>query len=158
MAKLNLSLSDVKVSTGNGNGFAVVPTGSYTVSVSSADVIETKSGGSALIVGYKILEGEHQGKLLKDFLNIVNANETAQRISMERLATISWATNAPLKKGVLADTDDLLDKESFEIFAEQTDDGEYKNMKIKAVICTRSLDVIVEEKEAPKKPVPAWKK
>ncbi len=149
MAKLNLSLNDVKIQTGSTSQFSIVPTGKYTVVVGSADVGSTKNG-SSLIVGYAIVEGEHEGKLIKDFLNIVNTSAEAQRISLERLATIAWCTNAPMVKGVLADTDDLIGKEAFEVLVEQVDDGEYKNMKIKAVICTRNLE---EVKEEPKKAV-----
>jgi hypothetical protein len=157
MAKLNLSLADVKVNTGSGNGFSIVPTGKYEVVVGSADVGDTKNGKS-LIVGYAIVSGEHEGKLVKDFLNIVNPSAEAQRISHERLATIAWATNAPLKNGSLEDSDDLLGKDKFEILVEQVDDGEYKNMKIKAVICTRDLSApVVPVKPAAKMNQP-WKK
>ncbi len=155
MAKLGLSLSDVKVQTGNTSGFSIVPTGVYTVCVGSSEVKDTKNG-SALILGYKILEGEHEGKLIKDFLNIVNPSAEAQRIAHERLATVVWATNAPLKNGKLEDSDDLLDNEAFEISVTQEDDGEYKNMRVKAVICTRSLE---EKKPEPAKKASApWKK
>jgi hypothetical protein len=155
MAKLGLSLGDVKVNTGSSSGFAIVPTGKYTVVVGSAEVKDT-TRGSALVLGYEIVEGEHKGSSLKDFLNIENPSEKAVSISLERLATVAWATNAPMKKGVLEDTDDLIGKESFDVVVEQVDDGEYKNMKIKAVLCTRDLD---EVKEAPvaKKAAP-WSK
>ena len=156
MAKLNLSLNDVKIQTGSGNGFSIVPTGKYTVVVGSAEVGSTKLG-SSLILGYQIIEGEHEGKLVKDFLNVVNPSVEAVRISTERLATVAWATDAPLKKGVLEDTDDLLLKTPFEISIEQVDDGKYKNMKIKAVICTRDLEEVKEEK-APAKKAQPWKK
>lgn len=154
MAKLNLSLSDVKLQTG-GSGFAIIPAGTYRAVVGSAEIKDTKNG-SALILGYKIAEGEHEGKLIKDFLNIINPSVDAQRISQERLATVAWATNAPMKKGVLEDTDDLLDKEVFEVVLDQVDDGEYKNMKTKAVICIRSLEEV--KAEAVKKPAAPWKK
>lgn len=153
MAKLNLSLADVKLQTG-GTGFAIVPSGTYKVCVGSAEIKDTKSG-SALQLGYKIVDGEYEGKLIKDFLNIINPSEDAQRISQERLATVAWATNAPMKKGVLEDTDDLLDKEVFEVVLDQVDDGEYKNMKTKAVICIRPLE---EVKAEVKKPAAPWAK
>lgn len=155
MARLNLALGDVKVSTGSGNGFAIVPTGKYNVVVGSAEVKDTKSG-SALILGYQVVDGEHEGKSIKDFLNIVNPSEKAQQISLERLATVAWATNAPMVKGTLQDTDDLLMKEVFEVSVEQVDDGEYKNMRIKAVICIRSLEEV--KAEAAKKPAAPWNK
>jgi hypothetical protein len=155
MAKLGLSLEGVKLNTGSGNGFSIVPTGKYSVVVGSAEVGSTKNG-SSLILGYQIIEGEHEGKMIKDFLNVVNPSSEAVRISTERIATVAWATNAPLKKGVLEDTDDLLLKTPFEISVEQVDDGEYKNMKIKAVICTRDLDEVKPEPTPAKKAQP-WK-
>ena len=157
MAKLNLSLNDVKIQTGSTSQFAIVPTGKYSVVVGSAEVGTTKNG-SSLIVGYHITEGEFEGKLIKDFLNIVNTSAEAQRISMERLATIAWCTSAPLVNGTLADTDDLINKEVFEVLVEQVDDGEYKNMKVKAVICTRSLEEVKPEPTPFKKTQPWLKK
>jgi hypothetical protein len=150
-----LSLGDVKVNTGSSSGFAIVPTGRYTVVVGSAEIKETKNG-SALILGYMITDGEHEGKQLKDFLNVVNPSEKAVSISLERLATVAWATNASLKKGVLEDTDDLLNQVPFDVSVEQVDDGEYKNMKIKAVLCTRDLEE-VKTIPVPKKAAP-WSK
>lgn len=155
MARLNLSLTDVKIQTGGSSDYAIVPTGKYTVTVGKTEFKDTKNG-SAMIVGYEIQDGEHKGKMVKDFLNIQNPSAEAQRIAMERLATIAWATNAPTKNGTLEDSDDLVAKSPFEIAVEQVDDGEYKNMKIKAVICTRSLEAAKPVET--KKPSQPWKK
>jgi hypothetical protein len=156
MATLGLSLKDVKVNEG-GRIYSIVPTGKYRVIVSLAEIGETKSGTS-LILGYKIIEGEHVDKQIKDFLNIVNPSEEAVRISYERLKTVAWSTNAPFGKDEsIEDTDDLIDKEPFEIFVEQVDDGEFKNMRIKAILCTRDINTVPvapPEKKAP----PKWKK
>lgn len=151
MAKLGLSLKGVELQKAGTGEFTIVPSGTYTVNVGSVEVKETKNG-HALILGYKILDGEHAGKMIKDFLNIVNPSADAQRIALERLATVAWATN--LGKDTVDDSDELLGKEPFEIFVAQEDNGEYKNMRVKAVITTRSL----EEKTAPKKPASPWKK
>lgn len=154
MAKLGIDLSDVKVQSGSSE-FKIVPTGIYDVVVGSANIGTTKSG-SSLILGYKILNGEFEGYLIKDFLNIVNPSSEAVRISKERIATIAWATNASLINGKLEDTDDLVEKIAFQVAVEQVDDGEYKNMKIKAIICKRDLSAPVAE-ETKKKASP-WLK
>ena len=138
MAKLGLDLSTVKVQQPSTGSFGIVPSGTYTVVVGSAEVKDTKNG-SALVLGYYIIDGEYEGKMIKDFLNIVNPSEKTVQIAMERIATVSWATNIGGSK--LENTEDLLNKTPFEIAVEQVDDGEYKNMKIKAVICTRDLSV-----------------
>jgi Protein of unknown function (DUF669) len=157
MAKLGLNLSGVELQKSGSSGYGVVPTGTYKVVVGKTEVKETKAG-HALILGYEIVEGEFEGKLIKDFLNVVNPSAEAVRISMERLATVAWATN--LGKSTVDDSDDLLNKEPFEIYAEQVDDGEYKNMKVKAVICTRAIEEKKPEvkPEATKKAAPPWKK
>lgn len=152
MAKLNLSLAGIELQKSGSGDYNLVPSGTYKVVVGKTDVKETKNG-HALILGYKIVEGEHEGKHIKDFLNVVNASAEAQRISMERLATVSWATG--FSKATVDDSDDLVGLEPFEVIVEQQDDGEYKNMRVKAVICTRSLE---EKKPEPaKKPAAPWK-
>lgn len=152
--KLNLSLANVQVQKPSA-GYGVVPTGTYTVKVAKTEVKDTKSG-SALILGYEVLEGEHAGVLVRDFLNIVNPSEKAQTIALERLATVAWATNAPMKKGVLEDSEDLVNGEAFDIYVTEEQDGEYKNNRVKSIVCTRSLEEV--KKEEPKKATAPWKK
>lgn len=156
MAKLNLSLTDVKIQTGGSSDYSIVPTGKYNVVVGKTEIKDTKNG-SALIIGYEVIDGEHKGSLIKDFLNVSNPSQEAVRISNERIATVAWSTNAPLKNGVLEDSDDLVGKEPFTIAVEQVDDGEYKNMKIKAVLCTRDLTAAPKAVESKKTSKP-WEK
>jgi len=150
MAKLNLNLKNVEAKqTPN---YSALPKGTYTVVVSSADVKETKSGGHALNVAYKVAAGEHEGRLVFDFLNIQNKSPEAQRIAHERLKTIMWSTG--LDGDTLEDSDDLLGKEPFDIIvAVEEYEGREQN-RVKAVICTRSLEA---KKEPAKKSAP-WKK
>lgn len=139
MARLNLSLKGVEVqrqATGN-NFYSTVPAGTYKVVVGKTEVKETKTGGAAVILGYKIIAGEHEGKLIKDFVNIKNANPTTTQIGLQRLATVAFATG--LDGQEVADSDDLLELEPFEVIVTVQDDGEYQNNRVKAVLCTRDV-------------------
>lgn len=140
MAGLNLSLKGVEVqrqTTGN-NFYSTVPAGTYKVVVGKTEVKETKTGGAAVILGYKIISGEHEGKLIKDFVNIKNANPTAAQIGLQRLATVAFATGFGGQE--IADSDDLLNLEPFEVVVTVQDDGEYQNNRVKAVLCTRDVN------------------
>lgn len=138
MAGLNLSLKGVEVQKAqSGGNYSLVPAGTYRVVVGKTEVKETKTGGSAVILGYKVLDGEHEGKLIKDFLNVVNANPTAAQIGMQRLATVAFATGLQADK--INDSDDLLSLEPFEVVVTVQDDGEYQNNRVKAVLVTRDV-------------------
>lgn len=145
MAGLNLSLKGVEIEQPKtGNYYSLVPAGTYKVVVGKTEVKETKTGGAAVILGYKIVEGEHEGKLVKDFVNVKNANPMAAQIGMQRLATVAFATG--YEGSSIEDSDDLLNLQPFEVVVTVQDDGEYQNNRVKAVLCTRD---VTKKTEAP---------
>lgn len=149
MAKLNLSLKGIEPS--KPSGYALLPEGTYKVVVGKTEAKETKSGGGAVILGYQIVEGEHEGKLIKDFLNVQNANPEASRIGMQRLATVAFATG--FKGTEIGDSDELLNLEPFEVVVSVKDDGEYKNNNVKAILVLRDVSAKpASAKAATKKP------
>ena len=150
MARLNLSLKGIEPSKPS-TGYALVPEGTYKVIVGKTEAKETKSGGGAVILGYQIVEGEHEGKLIKDFINVVNANPEASRIGMQRLATVAFATG--FKGTEIGDSDELLNLEPFEVVVAVKDDGEYKNNNVKAILVLRDVSAKpAPAKAATKKP------
>lgn len=68
--------------------YTPVPDGEYLASVTEAEITETSSGGTMLVFTMSILTGPHDGRTIKDRLNIVNKNATAQKIAHETLAKI----------------------------------------------------------------------
>jgi len=157
MSGLNLSLKGVEIQRpSTGSNYSLVPAGTYKVVVGKTEVKETKTGGAAVILGYKVLEGEHEGKLIKDFVNVKNANPEAARIGMQRLATVAFATG--LQSDSIGDSDELLNLAPFEVVVTVQDDGEYQNNRVKAVLCTRDVTakkaapVATPAKVATKKP------
>lgn len=136
MAKLGLNLKGIETEKPRSE-FWVVPTGTYTVKVGKADIIDTKTGGSAIIFGYEIQDGEYAGKMIKDFVNVINSSAKAQEIGLQRLKTVAFATG--YTNDQIDDTDDLICGEEFKVTVEEVQDGEYRNNKIKAVLVTRDL-------------------
>ena len=131
--KLGLDLSSVEVKTSS--GYNVVPTGEYDVVVSKAEIKETKSGGSMLILGYEVQSGDQAGKTIKHTMNIVNQSAEATRIGLETLKRVAIATGHK-NPNKIADTDELINKNPFLVIVEEVQDGEYKNNKVKAIVKT----------------------
>ena len=71
-----------------GDGFKVIPPGTYNVVAVESDVKDTKSGGKMLELKYQIMDGANVGDTLLDRLNIVNSSETAQKIGLSQLKNI----------------------------------------------------------------------
>ena len=154
MARLNLSLKGVEVQ--QSSGFSIVPEGTYNVVVGKTEFKETKTGGAAIVLGYKVLDGEHEGKLIKDFVNIQNANPEATRIGLQRLKTVAFATG--YEGDDIADSDDLLNLTPFQVVVTVKDDGEYKNNNIKAVLVIRDVTVKKAETKKPATTNKPWSK
>lgn len=131
--KLGLDLSSVEVKAAS--GYNVVPTGEYDVVVSKAELKETKSGGSMLILGYEVQSGDQAGKTIKHTMNIVNQSAEATRIGLETLKRVAIATGHK-NPNKIADTDELINKNPFLVIVEEVQDGEYKNNNVKAIVKT----------------------
>lgn len=72
--------------------FSPLPAGVYVAQVVESDVKPTKSGtGHYLQLTWKVLDGQHAGRLVFDRLNIANQNETATRIGQQQLSQLCHA-------------------------------------------------------------------
>lgn len=88
MAILNFNAQDVEPA----EAFTALPAGLYNAQVIESDLKPTKNGtGHYLQLTWKILEGQHAGRLVFDRLNIHNANETAQKIGQQQLSALCHA-------------------------------------------------------------------
>ncbi len=70
----------------------ILPKGEYRVHIVKSDLAQTQKGGTMLVLEFDVLDGEHQGRKVWDRINLVNANETAQRIGQQTLSAICRAT------------------------------------------------------------------
>ena len=152
MAKLGLDLTENKVS--KPSVFTTVPAGEYTVVVAAAEIKDSKSGGSYIQFGYEIVDGSLAGAMVKDIVNIINANKKAESIGRDRLKTIAVATGTK-NPNKIADTDELLNKAPFSITVTVEEDGQYKNNRVKYINIIPSSETIKEE--APKAKVSSKK-
>jgi len=93
MAKLDIDLSSIDLSsTSTGGGWRALPTGSYRAAVTKSTLAENSKGtGQVLTLFLSILDGDDAGTELRDYLSVVHKNETAQRISQEKLAHLAQA-------------------------------------------------------------------
>ena len=97
--KINFNAADYAKPT-----FMPLPAGSYVARVDEIEEKSTKSGdGQYLQITWEILDGEFAGRKIWDRLNVVNPNETAQRIGRERLIQLAAAAGI----ATLTDTNDL---------------------------------------------------
>lgn len=84
------SMGDVKAHTGQ----RVVPdSGDYNVMLSDITMDSNRAGdGHNIIVTYSILDGDFAGSELKEWLAVINKNETAQNIAQSKLKAIYLVT------------------------------------------------------------------
>lgn len=87
------------------NNFDPIPAGDYNVTISAADVKETKAGnGEMIILTMNVLGPTHMGRVLFANINIVNPSEQAEQIGRSQLKAIMQAINLQN----LADTSQLV--------------------------------------------------
>lgn len=154
--KLGLDLSSVEVKAAS--GYNVVPTGEYDVVVVKAEIKETKSGGSMLILGYEVQSGDQAGKIIKHTMNIVNQSAKATQIGLETLKRVAIATGHK-NPDKLADTDELINKQPFAVVTEAITDQQYPENKIKAILRTATeADTSFEAPKTAVKTSAPWKK
>ena len=108
MAKFNFDPSEVEASTySSDQSYEIMPDGEYKLAGVDAEEKQTqKKNGSYINAKFEIVEGPHTGRFIWQNFNIVNPNETAQRIGRQEL--VAWATACG--KASADDTDKLLGK------------------------------------------------
>lgn len=147
MAKINLNLETVKEE--GGSRFSKVPSGLYTVAIQEIEVKETQKKGHYLEIVFNIMEGEHQGKLLVDRVNInVPGSEKATEIGLGRLKKIAICTQAK-NPSMIGDTDELLTGKNFSIETHIVK-NEYEGKTIEQTEIKR---FITEESSAPERQI-----
>ena len=89
MADLSPLQYDPKNVEDMGDGFKVVPPGSYPVIIVESEVSDNKNKtGKILTLKYQIIEGPYTGECVIDRLNIVNQSDIAQKIALSQLKHI----------------------------------------------------------------------
>lgn len=71
--------------------YSPVPEGEYVAMITGASLDDTKSGGKMLTFDFTIQGSAADGRVIKDRANIVNQNQTAEKIGKETLAKICKA-------------------------------------------------------------------
>lgn len=104
MAFLEQSFDVDQLPKGNGN-FEPLPPGWYNVTISGADIKNTKtSGGQYIAVRYDVTGPTHQGCVVFGNLNIKNANPKAEEIGRQQLGDLMRSIGLAR----VSDTDQLI--------------------------------------------------
>ena len=87
--------------------FEPIPAGWYTAMITDSEFKPTKNGnGEYLQLRLDVIEGEHEGRVLFDRLNLNNPNQTAVEIAQRQLSAICRAVGVMTPQ----DSNDLHDK------------------------------------------------
>jgi hypothetical protein len=104
MAQLN-EVFDVNALPKSERSFEPLPAGWYTVTITGADIKQTKAGtGEYIAVRYDVVGPTHQGRVVFGNLNIKNPNPTAESIGRQQLGELMRAAGFAR----LEDTDQLI--------------------------------------------------
>lgn len=66
----------------------LIPAGDYKVIITESEMANTSTGGQMLKLTMQVIDGEHQGRMLWDRLNLVNNNPKAVEIAQRQLSAI----------------------------------------------------------------------
>lgn len=121
MAKFNFDVSEVDVN--EGPSYELLPEGEYTLVGLEAEEKETSTGGEMIAAKFEVVGSKGNGRWIWMNFNIVNKNETAQRIGRQQL--VGWATACG--KPDADDTDKLLGKKFNAIIGIEKGTGGYKD-------------------------------
>jgi hypothetical protein len=168
MAFLNEAFDVNELPQGNGGGdFSPLPAGWYTVTITQAELKDTKAGnGQYIKLRYDVTGPTHQGRVVFGNLNIKNPNQKAEEIGRQQLGDIMRAIG--LAK--VTDTDQLIGN-SLSIKLDVKNDAQYgasnevkgfKSMSGSAAPAAAAVPPFVKQAEAAQaatsKAAPPWAK
>lgn len=104
LSKYNI---DVEKEAEESRTFEPLPDGQYEVIISRSEMRDTKAGdGEMLVLTFEVIEGDYEGRLLWENINLVNKSDVAERIGRSKLASICKAVNVMAPE----ESEDLHDK------------------------------------------------
>jgi hypothetical protein len=122
MAFLNEAFDVNELPQGNTGNFEPLPAGWYTVTITQAELKDTKAGnGQYIKLRYDVTGPTHQGRVVFGNLNIKNQNQKAEEIGRQDLGNIMRAIG--LAK--VTDTDQLIGN-SLSIKLDVKQDAQYE--------------------------------
>lgn len=92
--KLGFKAKDIPQDKGR-KGFNPIPEGEYTVLVEQLIPHDTRSGGKGLKARYQVVDGQYRGRLIFDFINVVNDNPQTEAIGHKTLRNLAYSCGLP---------------------------------------------------------------
>lgn len=75
--------------------YEILPEGDYVLQIVGSEIKPTAKGGTQLIFDMQVVGSTHDGKTIKERLNIVNDNQKAVEIAFQTLAKLAMACGVP---------------------------------------------------------------
>lgn len=125
--------------------FSLIPDGWQRVMIDSAEGKETKAGnGRYISVAMHVADGPHEGRKIFDIMLVNHANETAQKIGLQKLKKLLFACGHTAAVQTEAELLSILrDQVLFaEVTTEKGKDGETRN-KVKKYAAELPADASV---------------
>lgn len=92
MALLNIQFDQNEIAEAQKDNYSPIPAGTYIAQINSSEVKSTKAGtGSYLSLGFQIIEGEYEGRMIFQNITLANPNQMAAQIGREQLAQLAGA-------------------------------------------------------------------
>lgn len=101
--------------------YEILPEGDYVLQVVDSEIKPTSKGGTQLIYTMQVVGTTHDGKQIKERLNIVNDNQKAVEIAFQTLAKISLACGVQK----VNDSSDLHGKKFIAVIGIKKGEGTY---------------------------------
>lgn len=79
------------------SSFAPIPPGEYNIISDDVTLKDTKSGGEALNIKFRVLDGPHEGRFIFANYNIKNDNPKAVEIALGQLKSFIRLSGAPMQ-------------------------------------------------------------
>ena len=146
--------------------FSPLPVGEYLCVISDCELKDTNDGtGKYISLKWQVIQGDHEGRIFFENINIQNKSEKATQIGLSVLGEISKCIMTKISK-----TEDLIDKICVVSLGIQPDTGKYEaSNKVKKHLmyegyksgneATNTEPIAPTESEAPKeikKEKPNW--
>ena len=101
--------------------YEILPEGDYVLQVVDSEIKPTSKGGTQLVFTMQVVGSTHDGKQIKERLNIVNDNQKAVEIAYQTLAKLTLACGVPK----MNDTSEIHGKKFIATIAIKKGEGTY---------------------------------
>jgi hypothetical protein len=140
----DMRLDDPELKSYDGKSGARLPPGTYPFEVVTVKRDKSKKGNPMLVIDYKVIEGEHEGVVMKSFVTL----DAQQDVSRARLKSIIEALGVPLLDNGAFSTGAMIGCRMEAEVEHETQDGAYDPVR-NVTLPGKTFAKIVSERPLP---------